>query len=264
MQRRSESLSEEQYGPFFETQTSSRCTAGTKRLRVRVRRNTAMRRGQGQRAHRAVALRRAAVAGVKRPTEGANKGKTPALSDAQTRELLKAPEGDSLKAVRDRAIREYLNAAGHGEDRSGALFRPVRTNRTGSLKQAITGDGVYKLLKRYGARPTSPWTGCACTRCGRRHNALEHQADIALMRRYRFATGDGEPAWEAVRQAAHTPMNAGLARSRVGTPATVPAPGVRHRAIRSGCVRGLTPAPSRWTGPPRGCCLPCFRDSNTG
>ncbi|QDV04456.1 Tyrosine recombinase XerC (plasmid) [Planctomycetes bacterium Pla86] len=44
------------------------------------------------------------VAGVKRPGDGANEGKTPALSDEQARKLLQAPRGDSLKAVRDRAI----------------------------------------------------------------------------------------------------------------------------------------------------------------
>ena len=44
------------------------------------------------------------VAGVKRPGEGANEGKTPALSDDQARMLLQAPKGDGLKQVRDRAI----------------------------------------------------------------------------------------------------------------------------------------------------------------
>ena len=44
------------------------------------------------------------VAGVKRPSEDANEGKTPALSDDQAKRLLQAPKGDSLKAVRDRAI----------------------------------------------------------------------------------------------------------------------------------------------------------------
>jgi site-specific recombinase XerC len=44
------------------------------------------------------------VAGVKRPIADNNEGKTPALSDAQARALLAAPEGDGLKARRDRAI----------------------------------------------------------------------------------------------------------------------------------------------------------------
>src|SRR3954462_1704347 len=32
----------------------------------------------------------------------------------------------------------YLEAAGHGTDDDGALFRPIRNNRTGELDQAIT------------------------------------------------------------------------------------------------------------------------------
>ena len=45
------------------------------------------------------------------------------------------------------AIQEYLTFAGHGEDRQWALFSPVQNNRTSVLDQALTGDGIYKLLK---------------------------------------------------------------------------------------------------------------------
>jgi site-specific recombinase XerD len=48
------------------------------------------------------------VNGVRRPKEGANEGKTPALSDAQAKRLLSAPEADSLKGRRDRAILAVL------------------------------------------------------------------------------------------------------------------------------------------------------------
>lgn len=48
------------------------------------------------------------VNGVKRPTEGANEGKTPALSDAQAKRLLAAPEASTLKGKRDRAILAVL------------------------------------------------------------------------------------------------------------------------------------------------------------
>lgn len=44
------------------------------------------------------------VKGVKRPGDDANEGKTPAIGDAQARRLLEAPQGDSVKAKRDRAI----------------------------------------------------------------------------------------------------------------------------------------------------------------
>src|ERR1017187_7142838 len=48
------------------------------------------------------------VKGVKRPKEGANEGKTPALSDAQAKRLLDAPDGATLKGKRDQAILAVL------------------------------------------------------------------------------------------------------------------------------------------------------------
>jgi site-specific recombinase XerD len=44
------------------------------------------------------------VDGVKRPSEGTNEGKTPAIGDAQARQLLDAPDASTLKGKRDRAI----------------------------------------------------------------------------------------------------------------------------------------------------------------
>jgi site-specific recombinase XerD len=44
------------------------------------------------------------VHGVERPKEGANQGKTPAISDAQAAALLEAPSRHTLKGKRDRAI----------------------------------------------------------------------------------------------------------------------------------------------------------------
>jgi site-specific recombinase XerD len=44
------------------------------------------------------------VKGVKRPSQGNNEGKTPAVSDEQARRLLKAPNPDTLKGKRDLAI----------------------------------------------------------------------------------------------------------------------------------------------------------------
>ncbi len=48
------------------------------------------------------------VHGVERPTEGANEGKTPAISDEQARQLLNAPDATTLKGKRDRAILAIL------------------------------------------------------------------------------------------------------------------------------------------------------------
>ena len=44
------------------------------------------------------------VNGVRRPKEGANEGKTPALGDHQVRALLAAPDATTLKGKRDRAV----------------------------------------------------------------------------------------------------------------------------------------------------------------
>jgi len=81
------------------------------------------------------------------------------------------------------AIQEYLTAAGHREDRSGALFRPVRNNRTGRMDLAITGDGIYKLLKKYGTAAGITMDGLClhALRATAATNALEHQADIAYV-----------------------------------------------------------------------------------
>lgn len=44
------------------------------------------------------------VKGVQRPKDGANEGKTPAIGDHQVRALLIAPDADTLKGKRDRAV----------------------------------------------------------------------------------------------------------------------------------------------------------------
>ena len=46
--------------------------------------------------------------GVKRPSEGANEGKTPALSSAQAKKLLNTPPENTLKGIRDRALLAIL------------------------------------------------------------------------------------------------------------------------------------------------------------
>jgi site-specific recombinase XerC len=146
------------------------------------------------------------VKGVERPKTESGEGKTPALGDHQARKLLNAPQAETIKSKRDRAIlstllfhalrreelcklkvrdahharkgvphlkvsgkggktrylplhpgtsaliHDYLAIAGHGTDDNGALFRPIRNNRTGELAGAITADGVYKLVRAYSAQ----------------------------------------------------------------------------------------------------------------
>ena len=75
-------------------------------------------------------------------------------------------------------INDYLDAAGHGTDDNGALFRPIRNNRTGRLELAITADGVYKLVRAYSAQLGFE-IGAHALRATAAANALDHQADIA-------------------------------------------------------------------------------------
>ena len=45
-------------------------------------------------------------------------------------------------------IADYLEAAGHGNDDAGALFRPLHHSR-GDSEQSVTPDGVYKPVREY-------------------------------------------------------------------------------------------------------------------
>jgi integrase/recombinase XerD len=80
-------------------------------------------------------------------------------------------------------IHDYLEAAGHGADENGALFRPIRNNRNGRLDQAITPNGIYTLIRTYSAqlgfhiRPHALRATAAT-------NALDHQADIAKVQEW--------------------------------------------------------------------------------
>ena len=176
------------------------------------------------------------VDGVKRPKVESYEGKTPALGDAQTRQLLKQPVGGGLQQRRDRALLsvlfhhglrreevcsltvssmhhrrgvphlrihgkggkvrnvplhpgthelmlDYLEASGHAHDKDGALFRPIRNNRTGSVDQALSPDGVYKIMRGYSARlgvPSSPHVA----RTTAATNALDNGADIAKVQEW--------------------------------------------------------------------------------
>jgi site-specific recombinase XerD len=80
-------------------------------------------------------------------------------------------------------IHDYLDAAGHGADESGALFRPIRNNRTGRLEGAITADGVYRLVRAYSAELGFE-IGAHALRATAATNALDHQADIAKVQEW--------------------------------------------------------------------------------
>jgi site-specific recombinase XerD len=80
-------------------------------------------------------------------------------------------------------IHDYLAAAGHGTDENGALFRPIRNNRTGRLERAITPDGVYRLVRGYSAQLGFE-IGAHALRATAATNALDHQADIAKVQEW--------------------------------------------------------------------------------
>jgi integrase/recombinase XerD len=177
------------------------------------------------------------VKGVERPRTESGEGKTPALGDHQARKLLAAPQEDTIKSKRDRAIlstllfhalrreelcklkvkdfrharkgvphlkvsgkggktrylplhpgtngliTDYLEAAGHAADEGGALFRPIRNNRTGRLERAITADGVYRLVRAYSAQLGFE-IGAHALRATAATNALDHQADIVKVQEW--------------------------------------------------------------------------------
>jgi site-specific recombinase XerD len=80
-------------------------------------------------------------------------------------------------------ITDYLDAAGHSADDNGALFRPIRNNRTGRLEKAITADGVYRLVRAYSAQLGFE-IGAHALRATAATNALDHQADIAKVQEW--------------------------------------------------------------------------------
>lgn len=177
------------------------------------------------------------VKGVKRPPVESYEGKTPALGDHQARQLLDAPEGDTLKGKRDRAILatllyhalrreelcrlkvkdckherrgvahlkvsgkggktryvplhpaasglilDYLEAAGHGTEDGGALFRSVHHSRDAGSQKAITPDAVYKIVRGYSGALGFE-IGAHALRATAATNALDHQADIAKVQEW--------------------------------------------------------------------------------
>jgi len=80
-------------------------------------------------------------------------------------------------------IHDYLDAAGHGHEEHGALFRPVKNNRTGQLDESITPDGIYKLVRTYSATLGFE-IGAHSLRATAAINALDHEADIAKVQEW--------------------------------------------------------------------------------
>jgi site-specific recombinase XerD len=80
-------------------------------------------------------------------------------------------------------IHDYLEAAGHGADENGPLFRPIKDNRRKTLLKALTPNGVYTLVRTYSTqlgfkiRPHGLRATAAT-------NALDNDADIAKVQEW--------------------------------------------------------------------------------
>jgi len=81
------------------------------------------------------------VDGVKRPSANMNEGKTPAISNAQAKQLLEAPPSDTLKGIRDRAIISTLLY--HGLRRGELCSLRVKdfSAREGVMHFCVRGKG---------------------------------------------------------------------------------------------------------------------------
>lgn len=80
-------------------------------------------------------------------------------------------------------ISDYLAEAGHGDEESGALFRPLHRSRTEGKAHAITPDGLYKIVRAYSAALGFE-IGAHALRATAATNALDHQADIAKVQEW--------------------------------------------------------------------------------
>lgn len=82
------------------------------------------------------------VKGVKRPKVDSYEGKTPALGDAQARQLLDAPPADTLKGKRDRAILSVLLFhALRREELTQLLVKDFNHERRGVSHLRVHGKG---------------------------------------------------------------------------------------------------------------------------
>jgi integrase/recombinase XerD len=94
-----------------------------------------------------------------------------------------------VNAAALRMIEDYLSTAGHRSDVEGALFRPVRNNRTGSLDRPLDPGSVYRnIVVKYGEQTgISAEVSGLCVhslRATAATNALSHDCDIAKVQEW--------------------------------------------------------------------------------
>jgi hypothetical protein len=62
------------------------------------------------------------------------------------------PARDSGRRLRGRGrgrIHDYLEAAGHGDDEQGPLFRPIRNNASARIDKALVAEGRHRGAVRH-------------------------------------------------------------------------------------------------------------------
>jgi site-specific recombinase XerD len=95
-----------------------------------------------------------------------------------------------VHAAAQRLIEEYLALAGHGNDATGPLFRPVRNNRTEEkLDRPLDPASVYRnIVRKYGLETgISAEVNGLCVhslRATAATNALSHDSDIAKVQEW--------------------------------------------------------------------------------
>ena len=118
--------------------------------------------------------------------------------DIQSREGVKhfkvEGKGDKIRYVplhplAQRLIEQYLSLAGHSTDSDGALFRPVRNNRTGELERSLNANSIYRnIVRKYGQETgLNIEVNGLCVhsmRATAATNALSHEADIAKVQEW--------------------------------------------------------------------------------
>src|ERR1700693_1403160 len=94
-----------------------------------------------------------------------------------------------VNAAAQRMIEEYLALTGHRSDVEGALFRPVKNNRTGRLDRHLDPASVYQnIVRKYGLETgLSAEVMGLCVhslRATAATNALSHDSDIAKVQEW--------------------------------------------------------------------------------
>jgi integrase/recombinase XerD len=94
-----------------------------------------------------------------------------------------------VHVLAQRLIEEYLAVARHGGALDGALFRPVRNNRTGTLDKHLEPGSFYRnIVRKYGGETgINAEVNGLCVhslRATAATNALSHEADIAKVQEW--------------------------------------------------------------------------------